>query len=100
MAPKACWAKETELRELREENKRLKKEGRKSSVQFELAGEEGIFKKDGMMVVDEEVDNKKNLDQRKKELQKTCARHQEVHRYARGHAECAQRHMVTGPSIS
>ena len=31
------WVKETELLELREENKRLKKEGRTSSVQFEDA---------------------------------------------------------------
>ena len=40
LAHRAHCAKETELRELRE-NKRLKKEGRKSSLHFEDAGEEG-----------------------------------------------------------
>ena len=43
LADKACWAKETELWELREENRRLKGEARKLSVQFEDAGEEGRF---------------------------------------------------------
>ena len=51
-------------------NKRLKKQGRKSSVQFEEAGKEGRFEEEGMMEVDEDVDSKKKLDQRKKELQK------------------------------
>ena len=40
-AREAHWAKETESLELREENKRLKREGRKSSVQFEEAVESG-----------------------------------------------------------
>ena len=44
-------AKETELRELREEVKKLKKEGRKegrkTSVPFEEAGEDGRFEENG-----------------------------------------------------
>ena len=70
LARKVHWAKETGLRELREEVKRLKKEGKTSFVQFEGAGEGGRFEEEGKMDVDEEVDSKKKLDQRKKELQK------------------------------
>ena len=35
LAHKAQWAIEAELRELREENKRLKSEGKKQAVQLE-----------------------------------------------------------------
>ena len=40
------------------------------SVQFQEAGEGGRFEEEGQMDVDESVDNKMRLDQRKKELQR------------------------------
>ena len=69
MAHKAHRIKETEIRELREEDKRFSGEGRTSLVQFEEAGEEGRFEEDRKMEVDEKVDTKRKLNQRKKELQ-------------------------------
>ena len=45
-----------------EENKRLKKEGRTLSVQFEEAGEEGRLEEDGAMEVHDVVDSKKKFD--------------------------------------
>ena len=47
-----------------------KRDGTISSVQFVGAGEEGKPEEVGKLEVDEEVDSKKKLDQREKELQK------------------------------
>ena len=69
----ACEAqvdRETELRELRKENKRLENEGRNLSVQGGQASEEVRCEEDEKIEVDGEVDSKKKLDQRKRELVK------------------------------
>ena len=45
-----------------------RKNERNRSVQFEEAGERGRFEEEGKMDVDEDVDSKKKLGQRKKEV--------------------------------
>ena len=67
LAHKAHWATETELRELREETRGSRdKEGNRRCSSRKLVNKAGLKK----MEVDEEVDSKNKLDQRKKELQK------------------------------
>ena len=65
LAYEAKWAKEAELRELGEENKRLKSESKKPAVQFEVAG--GQTKPDEGFEMDGEADSRRKLDLRKKE---------------------------------
>ena len=99
----AHWAKETESRELREENKRLTKEGRTSSVQSEDTGEEGRFAEDGKMEVDrKKVDSKRKSDLRKKEVlkqRKSCSNNCETSMNAAGCAGYAQRTVAAGDAI-
>ena len=60
LAYEAQWAEEKELRELREENQRLKNEGEKPSVQFEEASEEVMREEDEKMEKGGGLDSKKN----------------------------------------
>ena len=92
-AHKDHWAKETELLELREENKRLKKEGRTSSVQFEDAGAEGTWEKWKWM---KKLMARIELDLQKERPAKTSAVRQRVSRYAAGSAAYAQRNVAAG----
>ena len=48
------------------------------------------------MDVDEEIDSKKKLVQKKKRSAKTVARSPEVHVHAAGHSEQAQRRVAAG----
>ena len=70
LAYEAQWAEETELRELREENQRLKNEGEKPSVQFEEPSEEVMCEEDEKMKVASDLNSKKKKDQRKREIVK------------------------------
>ena len=71
---KAQWAKDIELRELREEVRRLKSEGKKPAVQFEGTSEEVKPEEDCKNEVDSEAASHKKLDQRKKQLPSSCVR--------------------------
>ena len=64
---------EAEIRDLREQIEQLKRHKsveKRQGALCEPAGGESGLEKDGKMEIDEEVDRKKMLDQRKKELQK------------------------------
>ena len=70
LAYKTYWNAQTQLRELSEQVKWYENAERKSGAQGETGwGAEGRCKEDGKMEVDKEVDSKKMLDQRKKDLQ-------------------------------
>ena len=70
LAYKAQWAEEAELRELREENQRLKSEFRMPAVQFEETRELARPDEDCRMEVHSEADSREKLDMRKKEITK------------------------------
>ena len=59
-----------DLREQLEQFKRHKSVEKRQGAQCELAGGESGLEEDGKNDIDEEIDSKKKLDQRKKELQK------------------------------
>ena len=63
LARQAQWATQTEVCELRDEVKKVR--GRKQWAQGERASAEGKSEEKEKMEVDEEVDSKKKLDQRK-----------------------------------
>ena len=61
---------ETEIRRLREELKRYQRVEKRQVTQCEPACEEGKLEEDGQMEVGGETESEKNLDERKKKLQK------------------------------
>ena len=67
LAHKAHWAKETGWRELRDKGTWCESERRKQWAQGDSAGVEGRSEESEKMEVEEEVDSKTKLDQRKKE---------------------------------
>ena len=74
---KAQWAKETELRELREEVRRLKSASKTPAVQSEETGEEVKTEEDCKMEVDSEAESRQKLDQRKRQIAKQLRKFEE-----------------------
>ena len=67
---KASEIQRQKIRELREELKRYQRVEKRQGAQCEPACEEGKLEEDGQMEVGGETESKKNLDERKKKLQK------------------------------